>query len=156
MVQLKQAVFVGCVLGIVFAVLKIAVPDKKVFKSLRLVMSLVMLVSVGGILTKIEFSFNFDELTNQAISNSENLQTQLDEAYIDELERVCAKNINLYLLKNGVEAENIVIETYVDEYNYIEIKNIKLFIEKEDKAVVQNVLSSLVTDQTNVEIVENE
>ena len=44
--EVKSAVLVGCMLGIAFSIIKTYIHDKKVYKNVRMLMSLVLIVTV--------------------------------------------------------------------------------------------------------------
>lgn len=153
---IKTAILIGCLLGIAFAVMKNTVPNKKLFESFKLVMSLVMLVSIINAVTKIDFEISFGDYTLQADQTSTELAQAIDRQYINEIENSAEKSVMSYLKNNGVNVQNVVIQTLVDEYNNLEIDYIKLFIEKTDKTKAENLTKSLLGEEIKLEIVEYE
>ncbi len=154
--EIKTAVFVGCMLGIAFFVLKNILPNQNIYKSFKNVMSLVMLVSMISILTKIQFDFSFDDLTMQTMESSEDLSKSIQQAYVTEIEETAEKNLKIYFDKNGLTYKDIVIETFFDEYNYLEIKNITISVKESDKIEAEKIIKDLLGEQINLEFVKYE
>lgn len=154
--EIKTAVFVGCMLGIAFFVLKNILPNQNIYKSFKNVMSLVMLVTMISILTKIQFDFSFDDLTMQTMESSEDLFQSIQQAYVTEIEETAEKNLKIYFDKNGLTYKDIVIETFFDEYNYLEIKNITISVKESDKIEAEKIIKDLLGEQINLEFVKYE
>lgn len=154
--SIKSAVYIGCILGIAFSVMKNIVPNKKLYKTLKMVMSIVMLVSVINVFSKFNFEFSFGEYTQELTFTSAEISQMIDEEVLSEIKRTAENNLKIYLEQNDIAVKKIVIETFVDEYNYLEIKNINLFIEKSDKIKAEQLVKNLLGENLSLEVQECE
>lgn len=156
MSSLKTAVFIGCMLGIAFALIKSLVPEKKIFKNLKMIMSLVLLVSVITTFSNEEFDFSFEAYRADAQVNSDELQKKLDEAYVAEIENIIEKNVGLYFLKNEIEAKKLVIDTRVDEYNFLEVEKVRVSVADNDAQKALELLRTLLGNDVEVEFCDED
>lgn len=156
MSSLKTAVFIGCMLGIAFALIKSLVPEKKIFKNLKMIMSLVLLVSVITTFSNEEFDFSFEAYRADAQVNSDELQKKLDEAYVMEIENRIEKNVGLYFLKNEIEAKKLVIDTRVDEYNFLEVEKVRVSVADNDAQKALELLRTLLGNDVEVEFCDED
>lgn len=152
MTQIKTAVFVGCMLGIAFFMLKNILPDKNIYKSVKITMSLVMLVTMISLLTKIEFNFSFEEITAQANALEKETLENYNENYVAEIEKTAEKNLMLYFNKNNISYKDVVIETFLDEYNCLEVERVKIFVGENDKISAIELVKELLGEEIILEI----
>lgn len=151
MESIKAAVLSGCLLGIGFSILKNIIPDRKLFSNLKTVMSLILLVSVITPFFKNDFSISVSAFKTESATESEVLQQALDNAYINETERVLEKSLTLYLKKSEITADKLVIETYIDEYNFLEVKKVSLFVPSNDRNNAEMIIKEQLGENVIVE-----
>ena len=82
METLKSAVFIGCILAIAFTMIEIIIPDKNIFKNVKLVMSLILLISIVTPVLKEGVVISVSAYQSEAEACGRDLQQKLDEAYI--------------------------------------------------------------------------
>lgn len=151
MEQIKLAVLSGCLLGLAFSLVKNIIPDKKLLSNIKTVMSLILLSSVILPVFTEDIDFSVEDYKEEAAVSGEILQSDIDEAYIHEIECNLEKNLTLYLEKNEISPQKLVIETFVDEYNFLEIKKIVVCVDKEQRSVAEEIIKEQLGKNTVVE-----
>ena len=130
MEDVKSAVLAGCLLGIAFGIIKNMIPDKRIYKTLRMVMSLVLTVTIIMPFVNGEVEITLPVSAEPVQKESEYLQSQLDKEYINRIEKEISKNLTLYLKRENVLVKKLVIETYVDEYNFLEVSKVCVYADE--------------------------
>lgn len=153
--SVKQAVLIGCILGIAFSMIEMIIPDKALFKNVKLIMSIIMLVSIINPFLKDGAVISVSSYESDAQLSSAELQESIDKAYIKEIENKVKKSLELYFLKNEIEADKLVIVTEVDEYNYLEVNKISLYVAEKDRDKTLDLIKILLGENVNVEFLEN-
>ncbi len=156
MEEVKSAVLAGCMLGIAFSIIKNYIPDKKVYKTLRMLMSLVLIVTVVMPFLKGEVEITLPTNTEITQSESEFINSELERAYIHQIEKNLCDNLMLYFKKENIEVKKLVIETKVDEYNFLEVDKIMVYTNTDNHSVIENIVTEHLGNKVNVEFYDEE
>ncbi|NLZ45924.1 MAG: hypothetical protein GX896_04450 [Clostridiales bacterium] len=152
---LKTVALIGCLLGVAFTMLEITIPGDKLKGHVKTVMSKVMLIAILTPFVKegLVFAVSSD-IDASELSQTEDLQKSIDDFYIKETEGKIIESLNAYLLKDGLETDNLCIVTEIDEYNFLEVKKISLKANEKDFEKIEILLKSLVGDKVVIEFPE--
>ncbi|MBE6837263.1 MAG: hypothetical protein E7509_04620 [Ruminococcus sp.] len=151
MEDVKCAVLAGCLLGVSFAIIKNMLPDIKIYKTFRMLMSLVLTVTIILPFINGEVEITLPTTAEISQNESENLVSELDKAYLKQIEKNISKNLSLYLERDYVSVKKLVIETYVDEYNFLEVSKVSISTDKENKEKALEIIKEHLGDNIKVE-----
>lgn len=155
MKTIKTVALIGCLIGIAFTMLEITIPGEKLKSQIKTVMSMVMLIAIMTPFVKdgLVFAVSADIKANE-LSETEHLQESIDQMYIEETEYKITESLNAYLLKDGLETDNLCIVTQVDEYNFLEVEKISLQAKEKDYEKIEILLKNLTGSNVTVEFME--
>lgn len=156
MEDIKSAVLAGCMLGIAFAVIKNMIPDVKIYKTLRMLMALVLTVTIILPFINGEIEITMPASVQMPDDNNQTLSSQLDEMYIEEIEKEISKNLGLYLKRDNISVKKLVIETYVDEYNFLEVNKVSVTTEEKNNQKALEVIREHLGERVIVEFYDEE
>lgn len=154
--EIKSAVLVGCMLGIAFSIIKTYIHDKKVYKNVRMLMSLVLIVTVVMPFLKGEVEISLPASSEVTQTDNEFLNSELEKAYIHQIENSLCDNLMLYFKKEKIDVKKLVIQTKVDEYNFLEVDKVEVYTDTNNQSIVKDIVCEHLGDKVNLEFYDEE
>lgn len=144
MEMLKKVTLIGCLLGIAFSMVELAAPSEKMKKQIKIVTSVVLLISVMTPFLKdglvISVSAPPDFSTDR---NAIQMEEQVQQAYSSEINNSLERRAQAALQENGITVDNLCIVTETDEYNFLKVKEITMSVDRNSQAAAKEVLTAL-------------
>ncbi len=144
MEMLKKVTLIGCLLGIAFSMVELAAPSEKMKKQIKIVTSVVLLISVMTPFLKdglvISVSAPPDFSTDR---NAIQMEEQVQQAYSSEINNSLERRAQAALQENGITVDNLCIVTETDEYNFLKVKEITMSVDRNSQAAAKEVLMAL-------------
>lgn len=144
MEMLKKVTLIGCLLGIAFSMVELAAPSEKMKKQIKIVTSVVLLISVMTPFLKdglvISVSAPPDFSTDR---NAIQMEEQVQQAYSSEINNSLERRAQAALQENGITVDNLCIVTETDEYNFLKVKEITMSVDRNSQAAAIEVLTAL-------------
>lgn len=150
--MLKKITLIGCLLGIAFSLVDIAAPGEKMKKQLKVVTSVVMLISIitpflkEGLVISVSAKPEPDK-----ISETQDMQEQIDSLYIADIERKLENSAASALKEKNILPDNLCIVTKIDEYNFLKVDKVKIKVNENEKTAASEVLNYLFGEDITVE-----
>lgn len=151
METVKSLTMTICFVGIAITMLDIITPGEKLKKQMRVVYSLVILLTVATPIVRGDIKLDFSDIT--AIESTQ-AYIEVEEAYQKSLENQFVENIRLAieqkLLVKNINAEEILISINKEDNNCISISEVNIVLAVQDInksseaiSIVQNELGNL-------------
>lgn len=151
METVKSLTMTICFVGIAITMLDIITPGEKLKKQMRVVYSLVILLTVATPIMRGDIKLDFSDIT--AIESTQ-AYIEVEEAYQKSLENQFVENIRLAieqkLLVKNINAEEILISINKEDNNCISISEVNIVLAVQDInksseaiSIVQNELGNL-------------